>query len=225
MTLLELCEPLFQYVCFLNRSTKKGAHPEMGVVESEIEGQLSDMRHKASTTTGLLEQFEKVELALLGFADNIIRESPLSFARDWPWLAAKRGELAMDEKFFEMLDEALRDKSTSATERLAVYYTCLGLGFTGLHIGNPDELKRLMRQIEPRIRTLTDSEDRTRITPEAYKCLNGDNLVEPPAAPVTRIAIVLLGLIIVLLVANGYLYKTRTAKLTNSLNQIINKTD
>jgi type VI secretion system protein ImpK len=222
MTLLELCEPLFQYICFLNRSAKKGAHPDMGPVESEIEGILADMRQKASTTTGLLEQFEKIELPLLGFVDNMICESQLSFARDWPRLAAKqKGELAMDEKFFEILGDTMAEKSTSATERLAVYYTCMGLGFTGWHIGNPDELRRLMRQIEPRIRPLTDSEDRTRVTPDAYKSVNGDDLVEPPAAPVTRILIALFGLIIVVLVANGVLYKSRTKKLSQALEKIV----
>ena len=81
---------------------------------------------------------------------------------------------------------SLASSAPTSNERLAVFYTCMGLGFTGWHIGNPDELRRLMRQIEPRIRSLTDAEERIRITPDAYKSLNTDDLVEPPAAPVTR---------------------------------------
>jgi cytochrome bd-type quinol oxidase subunit 1 len=42
-------------------------------------------------------------------------------------------QLAGDEKFFDLLEETLNDSSEDASERLAVYYTCLGLGFMGMY--------------------------------------------------------------------------------------------
>ena len=34
MTLLELCEPLFQYICRLNRSARKGGQPRPGAASA-----------------------------------------------------------------------------------------------------------------------------------------------------------------------------------------------
>ena len=52
MTLLQLCDPLFKYICFLNRSARKGAPLEPAQVESEIEAILSDMHSKAPPIRG-----------------------------------------------------------------------------------------------------------------------------------------------------------------------------
>ena len=108
MTLLELCEPLFQYACRINQRATLGDHPDPVQVEADVEGILTSMRNKASKTAGLIEQYKRVELPLIFFIDNIIFESQLSFSKDWPRLAYKRNEMAGDEKFFVLLDEELR---------------------------------------------------------------------------------------------------------------------
>jgi type VI protein secretion system component VasF len=221
MTLLELCEPLFQYACRINQRATLGDHPDPVQVEADVEGILSSMRATASRTAGLIEQYERVEMPLIFFIDNIIFESQLSFAKDWPRLAYKRNEMAGDEKFFVLLDEELRERSTSPSlaERLAVYYTCLGLGFTGWHAGEPDVLRRYMRQLEPRVRAMMDAE-RRRVTPEAYEHTLRDDLTEPPARPLTKIVIALVGLVVVLFAGNAYLYRARTNQLNTALEQI-----
>jgi|KBSMisStandDraft_5_1062788.scaffolds.fasta_scaffold693778_2 type VI secretion system protein ImpK len=221
MTLLELCEPLFQYACRINQRATLGDHPDPVQVEADVEGILTSMRNKASKTAGLIEQYERVELPLIFFIDNIIFESQLSFSKDWPRLAYKRNEMAGDEKFFVLLDEELRERSTtpSLAERLAVYYTCLGLGFTGWHAGEPDVLRRYMRQLEPRVRAMVDTE-RKRVTPEAYEHTLRDDLTEPPARPLTKIVIALVGLVIALFVGNAYLYRAQTNQLNTALEKI-----
>ena len=153
-------------------------------------------------------------MPLIFFIDNIIFESQLSFSKDWPRLAYKRNEMAGDEKFFVLLDEELRERSTtpSLAERLAVYYTCLGLGFTGWHAGEPDVLRRYMRQLEPRVRAMVEAE-RKRVTPEAYEHTLRDDLTEPPARPLTKI-------VIALFAGNAYLYRARTNQLNTALETI-----
>jgi type VI protein secretion system component VasF len=221
MTLLELCEPLFQYACRINQRATLGDHPDPVQVEADVEGILSSMRNTASRTAGLIEQYERVEMPLIFFIDNIIFESQLSFSKDWPRLAYKRNEMAGDEKFFVLLDEELRERSTtpSLAERLAVYYTCLGLGFTGWHAGEPDVLRRYMRQLEPRVRAMVEAE-RKRVTPEAYEHTLRDDLTEPPARPLTKIVIALVGLVIALFAGNAYLYRARTNQLNTALETI-----
>jgi hypothetical protein len=45
--LLDLCEPLFQYVCRLNRSARKGGNYELSQVQSENKGYLAEATTKA----------------------------------------------------------------------------------------------------------------------------------------------------------------------------------
>ena len=135
MTLLELCEPLFQYVCRLNRLARSSNTLEMDQVRNEIKKIFEAMNTEALNNAALTSQFEKIELPLLFFVDFMIKESKLTFAYDWYELGRERNELAGDEKFFDLLDENLADTSDAATERLVIFYTCIGLGFTGVYTG------------------------------------------------------------------------------------------
>src|SRR5262245_44956105 len=120
MTLLELTEPLFQYICRLNRVARKsGAGPSGGetalltkgggglprgvsldyaVVRGDIKGLLEDMQQKSAKDFRLNSQREKIELPLLFFVDSLISESGLRFAAQWNQdrLAYSRNELAGD---------------------------------------------------------------------------------------------------------------------------------
>src|SRR5438445_9899051 len=113
MRLSELCEPLFQYVCLLNRSARKGAAYDRDQVRGELELMFADMAGKAATDSQLGPQYEKIEAPLLFFADGMIRESSLPFAHDWHGLAQDRADLREadgDAMFFDLLDDTLRDQ-------------------------------------------------------------------------------------------------------------------
>ncbi|MEE8576821.1 MAG: DotU family type IV/VI secretion system protein, partial [candidate division Zixibacteria bacterium] len=143
MMLLELCEPLFQYVCRLRRSARMGRTIEMDEVRSDISEIFSKMKEDASSDMELLTQYEKVELPLIFFTDFMIKESNLPFAYDWVELGRERNELAGDEKFFDLLDAELADPSDLAAQRLVIFYTCLGLGFTGVYTGQVESIQRM----------------------------------------------------------------------------------
>src|SRR5438045_3229611 len=129
MTPLELCEPLFQYMCRVNRSARKGGVYDLDQVRVEVKSILSDIKAKADADPALAAQFDaargKLWLVLLFFVDFTIRNSSLSFALDWDDLAREENEPAGDRRFFELLDETLADKSPAADERLAVFFTCI----------------------------------------------------------------------------------------------------
>jgi len=221
MTLLELTEPLLQYICRLNRSARKGGSYEPARVRSEIDALFEEMRAKASADANLTSQYDKVEMPLIFFVDFMVKESSLPFARQWKELAYERNELAGDEKFFDLLDETLADPSQAATGRLAVYYVCMGLGFTGWYTGQPEYLRKKMLEISARIRQMMDVDEASRICPEAYENVDTSDLIQPPGMKLLGIFLALAGMIIVIFVANFLLFRTSASAIQDALGRII----
>ena len=221
MTLLELCEPLFQHVCRLNRSGRKGGTFEPAFVRAEIKKLFEDMKRKASEDPSLTSQYDKIEMPLIFFVDFMVKESALPFARQWEEMAYEYNELAGDEKLFDLLDETLADPSHAATERLAVFYTCLGLGFTGWYTGQPEYLRKKMLEIAARVRSIMDVDEETRICPEAYEHVDTSDLVQPPGLKLLGIFIALIGMTIVMFVANFFLFRTTASEFQAALTKII----
>lgn len=177
MTLVELCEPLFQNICRLNRLARSGAELPASQIRSEIKATLEQIRATSAETPGLLAKYEMtegrdgkrgIELVLIFFADSMIRDSKLECARGWDDIAAEYDEYAGDDKFFDLLDETLQDRSRDATEQLAVFYTCLGLGFVGGLYGQPEAIRRKMHDCVARIGDTMDDASRGKICREAY---------------------------------------------------------
>ncbi|MGA2499819.1 MAG: DotU family type IV/VI secretion system protein [Tepidisphaeraceae bacterium] len=233
MTLLELCDPLFQYMCRFNRSARKHVAMELSSVRADIKAMLADMRARANAIASspgaagynpvLPSQFEKIELVLMFFVDFTIKSAGLPNAAEWQELAFERKELAGDERFFELLDETLADRAEAANERLLIFYTCMGLGFTGWYTGQPEYLRKKMMECAGRVRNFILVDQQSRICPEAYENVNTANLIEPPASSLVGIMIVLIGMAIVLIGAYVYYYKSASDGLLAILNAIISK--
>lgn len=225
MRLHDVCEPLFQYVCRLNRSARKGVGLEPNLVRSDIQALFSEMRSRATQEPGLADQLSRVELALIYFVDFMIKESRLSFAGQWRELAHDQGKMAGDEEFFDLLDETLKDPSEAATERLVVYYSCLGLGFTGFYTGQPEYLRKKMMEIQARIRGVVDSDAAGRVCPEAYEHVDTRPLNMPPLRNLTGMVVVLLAVMVAVLVTNWVLYAQAVGELDDALTDIIAATE
>ncbi len=221
MTLLELCEPFFQYVCRLRRSARMGCTMEMDMVRNDIKRIFSEIKANASASVELITQYEKVELPLIFFIDFMIKESNLGFAADWYELGREKNELAGDEKFFDLLDAELVETSDAATQRLVIYYTCMGLGFTGVYTGQPESIQRLMSKISARISGMMDADEKSYICPEAYENVDTRDFVEPPSAKLVGIGITLIALIVIWAVAYFCLFKWTSDDLGKSLDGII----
>ena len=223
MNLLELCEPLFQYVCILNRAGRKGGNLELTAVRSKIKDLFESLRSRAQADPRLNPQFKKVEQPLIFFVDSMITDSKVPFARKWDQdrLAYGFNELAGDEKFFDLFDETLKEQTDEATERLSVYYTCIGLGFTGWYSGQPEYLRRKMLEVSPRIRHLIESDTTVRVCPEAYQNVDTRDLVEPPSQKMVVILIIFLVFMLTALACNFFLFRTASQQLTSSLSEII----
>jgi len=247
MTLLELTEPLFQYVCRLNRVARKagpvptgatafftktpaatsqpvkGANLDYAVVRSEIKAAMEDFMQKASTDMRLASQAKKMELPLIFFVDSMIADSSLAFAQQWNQnrLAYDRNELAGDEKFFDLLEETLNDSSEDASERLAVYYSCIGLGFAGIYFKQPEYLRKTMLTIAPRIRHLVEMDQTAKICPEAYASVDTRDLVQPPRDRMVLVGIIFLCFTLSVLATYIFMYRNASRNLNESLDQIL----
>jgi type IV/VI secretion system ImpK/VasF family protein len=226
MTLVELCEPLFQHVCRLSRGARKGVSPDPGQARAEISSLFGDLRARAASTPGLAEPYEKIEIVLMYFVDSMIRESRLSFARQWQELAHEKNKLAGDEDFFDELDRTLAEPdSDSVRQRLAVFYTCLGLGFTGWYTGNHEHLRKKMNELASRLRGMMDADKASRVCPEAYENVNTADLVEPPARKLVGVGILIGGLAIAVFAANVVLFLENKKLLTGAVAEVIRQAE
>jgi len=221
MALLVVCEPLFEYVCRLNRSARKGVELVGATVRSELEDLFRDMEQNAASDPDLANQLEKVKMPLIFFVDFSIKESQLNFAGEWNDLAADYGEFSGYERFYDLLDQTLTEHTPAANERLAVFYTCLGLGFTGFYTGQPEYLRKKMSEIAGRVRGMMDIDETIRVCPEAYENVDTTDLIEPPGAKLTGIAIVIVGLILVVFAVNITLFVQSQSELEQALDRIL----
>jgi len=215
----ELCEPLFQYVCQLNRigrlkqAGKTAQSYGLERTRGRLEAILEDMKSRAASDPRLSDQYAKVELVLLFFVDFMVRMSRLDFANDWTELAAERGE-------FAVLEETLADPSEAASERLAVFYACMGLGFTGIYAGQPETLRKLMGQCFVRVRQWLRAEETPRISPDAYEHTDARDFVTSAGTKLFGMALALVVLVVVLVITTFIAYDMAQGELSSALTGI-----
>ncbi len=223
MTILELCEPLFLKICQLNRMARLGQSQDYQEVRAEIKALLEEIQQKAGADAKVAAQAKKLELPLMCFVDSMIGSSHLQFAGKWQdnRLAVESyNELAGANRFFEILDETIEDASDEASERLAVFYTCLGLGLVGELVTEPERLRGYMGRIAPRIRPLMDVQVNNRLCPDGYAMVDTRNLIQPPSNRLVFVVILFVFLCLSTLVAYIALYVTATNQLATSIDTI-----
>ena len=165
----------------------------------------------------------KMELPLIFFVDSMISESGLPFAAEWNQnrLAYDRQELAGDEKFFDLLDETSKESSEDAAERLAIFYICIGLGFTGIYFKQPEFLRKTMLSIAPRIRHLVENDQNARICPETYEGVDTRDLVEPPGSRMVIVGMIFAGFTLAVLISYFVMYHQASKNLNNSMEEVL----
>jgi len=228
MTLLDTCEPLFQRICSLNRTGREGGGntPDLTSLRREINELMNKARDAMLAEPSLERHWDKLEMPLIFFADSMISESKLPVATDWNKnrIAYDYKELAGDQKFFDLLDGELADQSNDATQRLGVYYTCIGLGFTGWYGDNAEPLRsrmvEMIRRIDPGVRT----EGHLKICPEAYDNVDTRDLIEPPPISAKILFGFFLALLLIFIAVNLFLYQEATSELREDLAFILSKT-
>src|SRR2546425_1935052 len=85
MTLRDLCEPLFQELCRLNRLTRKGggSSAQLDHDIARIRSIFERMKAAASADVSLVNQYHLIKPALVYFVDFMMSESKLAYAGEW----------------------------------------------------------------------------------------------------------------------------------------------
>lgn len=137
--LFELIKPVLLKVCEYYTFKKNGVEVKHSEVVNELNTLFSVINKTTDKSESLLKKYMLVEKPLVFFVDYFIKETGFSFSREYEPLARKHNELSGDDKFFDILDYVLEDKSADR-DVLEVFYILLGLGFDGAYKREPKEV-------------------------------------------------------------------------------------
>lgn len=222
MNLLQLCEPTFLYICRVNRIFRNGGRLDLATVQADI----ADLRESIQATliqqsNELSEQFESIELAYIYFIDSMLVAAGLAEWNTCRIAVDEFNRRAGDNEFFDFLYDVESDTGDDADAKLAFFYCCIGLGYTGMYEDNIDQLHDIMRRLEPRVRKHMDRDLLSKITPEAY-AHNLEFVVTPDNVPrYFGLLLLATGTVIAILITVVYLYFDAFSGLSEVLSNII----
>lgn len=222
MNLLQLCEPTFLYICKVNRIYRSGGKLALQKVKADIADLRSDIQSKLiQEDSSLNGQFESVELPYIYFIDSMLVASGMTEWNDERIAVTEFNRRAGDNEFFDLLNDAEADVGEDADSKLAFYYCCIGLGFTGMYEDEPKHLQDIMQRLEPRVRVFMDRDVISRITPEAYAHTLEMNVAPETAPRYIGLTLLAVGTVLAIMVSMVYLYMDAFSNLSKVLSKII----
>ncbi|MBN8459293.1 MAG: DotU family type IV/VI secretion system protein [Verrucomicrobia bacterium] len=191
--LLEHLQPLFLYVCEQHRLAKEPGKAAISydAVKQSVLDKVAAIDQAARHDPVLRQHLDKLKEPILWYLDCTFGSPDNAFGFRQKWndnrLAdyGEDGNLSGDDAFFDELDRELENdpKDESANERLAFYYTALGLGFTGRFFKREEShrssLKSYMQRLYPRVAKYIDTDASGKITPECYRFTDKRDFVAP----------------------------------------------
>jgi type VI protein secretion system component VasF len=218
MTPLDLCEPLFLFVCKVNRSKRKGGPTfEPQQLRTEVEKILRDMAKQSYADRDLTLQYNALKPVLLAFVDLMAEQA---LPGRWQSLTPGDQATAADDFFFAQLEATLPDASGPARQRLAVFYTCLCLG-AGASRHDARFLTEKIHQVTGHIQEFMDLDEKKKLCVTAYQNTD-ERCLEPPLAQrLTSLGILLVGLLLIAFLANAMLYRQKMHGLNDILNSVV----
>ncbi|MDR2068332.1 MAG: DotU family type IV/VI secretion system protein [Spirochaetaceae bacterium] len=144
----DLCRPVFTCFCNYWQLNQAGNPPSMETFRGDIESSLEDAKLLAASDPALNREYEGIERPLVFFIDFMVKEGSFPFSRDWRELGRNYNELSGDEKFFNLLSDALLD--SKAQNIIPLFYTMLGLGFEGAYIQDHRFIEKTMKECAAR---------------------------------------------------------------------------
>ncbi len=218
-SLPELCEPLFQYVCRLSRSARKGVALDAGLVRSDVRALMGELGTRARSESGMSGLADEVRVPLALFIDETVRTSVEGVGESWGSVADEIEGFEVDPaRFFQAMEEALGDMSQGGLQRVEVLQTCLGLGFTGGR--TPGEVAGMIERAGERLGGRMDADPMARVCPETYEHVDTSDLIQPAGRSVIGIGVALVVLILVVVVGNAVIYKNVSGELRSALRGI-----
>jgi len=215
--LLELVDPLFLFVCRMHRLDKEGGGLVFSKVRSDVERLLNEIEKTSRQDAALQTQYTKVKDSILWSVDFWFSSPGRFTSIRSEWNRNRMGKqsdddgiLTGDDAFFDELDKTLSldTSDKEANERLAFYYTAIGLGFTGRYFKDIPEHKEKLRdymdRMFPRVRNYVELTEGGKLTPESYNYTDTRDFVAP--ARDRPIILWLAGLFLFASIMVGYLW-------------------
>jgi len=143
LTIESICRPILLLVCQMRRRCGTANPPELNEFTAELNMRLDEVRSNAQKNPAISREYVRIEKSLFFFIDYVVTTGPFPFAREWRPLARKFQELSGDEKFFDMLTEAIEEPDSDAL--LEEYFYIMALGFDGVHRNDPGFIERKMK--------------------------------------------------------------------------------
>ncbi|MDR1252203.1 MAG: DotU family type IV/VI secretion system protein [Treponema sp.] len=211
----ELCRPVLGTFCNYWQLNQAGSSPSMGRFRQDIEASLEDAKRNAAADPALDRDYERIERPLVFFIDFMVKEGNFPFSRDWQELGRNYNELSGDEKFFNLLSDALKDNKSHNT--LPLFYTMLGLGFEGAYSNDRGYIEKTMQECASRFPGEFDIRKEPIVKVAAEKRLAG--LKKSRVLQPLRVSIVLsLFLLAVSLIVNFTVFFDITRQFRKSLS-------
>lgn len=218
-SLPELCEPLFQYVCRLSRSARKGVALDAGLVRSDVRALMGELGSRARSESGMSALADEVRVPLALFIDETVRTNVQGVGEGWSAIADEIEGFEVDpSRFFQAMEDALGDMSQGGLQRVETLQTCLGLGFTGGR--TPGEIAGLLERSGERLSGRMDADPMARVCPESYEHVDTSDLIQPAGRSVVGIGVALIVLVLVVIVGNAVIYKNASGELRAALRGI-----
>jgi type VI protein secretion system component VasF len=145
----ELCRPVFICFCDYWQLNQAGFPPSAAKFREDIEAALEDAKLRAAKDPVLSRDYERIERPLVFFIDFMVKEGEFPFKGDWRELGRDYNELSGDEKFFNILSDALKDGKAQNT--IPLFYTMLGLGFEGAYRDDHGFIEKTMNECVARL--------------------------------------------------------------------------
>lgn len=168
--LLELIKPVLLKVCEYNTFKQNGVEVKHAEVLNDLNALFAVIKKAVDRSEYLSKKYVQVEKPLVFFVDYIIKESKFSFSREYEPLARRYNELSGDDKFFDILDYTLEDKSADK-DVLQVFYILLGLGFDGAYKREPKEVVNRIYECQRQIGDMLNPVKET-LFPEVQEKIN-----------------------------------------------------
>jgi type VI protein secretion system component VasF len=173
----ELCRPVFTGLCNYWQLNQAGYPPPAEKFREDIEASLENAKHLSMADPVLSREYERIERPLVFFIDFMVKEGSFPFNREWRELGRNYNELSGDEKFFNLLSDALRDSNAHNT--IPLFYTMLGLGFEGAYAQDHNFIEKTMKECAAQFPRELDIREEPIVTVDVEKRIAGSKKGRP----------------------------------------------
>lgn len=144
-----LLQPLLSKLCEFYAFKQVGQEVPYERLYGELKSEMNALSLRCSASPLLQQRYAQVEQVVVFFIDYTVKEGQFSYSAQYEEMARAFHEFSGDEKFFDLLEETL--KQGTDLEMLRLFYLLLGLGFDGIFKRDRPYVHELMHQIKERL--------------------------------------------------------------------------